>query len=137
MQYPVSVAVTWQTSFDQLTEPARKLLHRLAPDPIPESLLSVDFTDGNQQGEAFDSKIDYFDSLVELEKYSLVARSDDQPYFSVHRLVQDVTRRSLQGDAEHPYQAIDSHAIISAKAAGDGFNGVDGRAHSSFSSRSQ
>ena len=43
-QYPRSVAVTWQTSFDQLGEPARRLLQRLAwlaPAPIPESLLDV------------------------------------------------------------------------------------------------
>ena len=44
MQYPASVAITWQTSFDRLPEPARQLLCRLAwfaPDPIPESLLDV------------------------------------------------------------------------------------------------
>ena len=44
MQYPMSVAVTWQTSLDQLTEPARRMLHLLAwfaADPIPESLLDV------------------------------------------------------------------------------------------------
>lgn len=44
MQYPMSVAVTWQTSFDQLNQPARELLYKLAwfaPDPIPENLLTV------------------------------------------------------------------------------------------------
>ena len=44
MQYPMSVAVTWQTSFDGLNERARQLLRMLAwfaPDPIPESLLEV------------------------------------------------------------------------------------------------
>jgi hypothetical protein len=42
MQYPK--AVTWQTSFDQLGGPARRLLQRLAwlaPEPIPESLMEV------------------------------------------------------------------------------------------------
>ena len=44
MQYPKSVAITWQTSFDQLGAPARRMLQRLAwlaPEPIPESLLDV------------------------------------------------------------------------------------------------
>jgi tetratricopeptide (TPR) repeat protein len=107
MQYPVSVAVTWQTSFDQLTKPARKLLYQLAwlaPDPIPEFLLEVEFNapeKGSQNSEAPVAKTGNFDSFVELENFSLVTRSDDRPYFSVHRLVQDVTRRSLQGDVEH------------------------------------
>src|SRR4029079_3813289 len=44
MRYPKSVAVTWQTSFGQLTASARRLLHRLAwfaPDPISELLLDA------------------------------------------------------------------------------------------------
>ena len=42
--YPRAVAVTWQTSVAQLTEPGRHLLERLAwlaPDPVPEFLLDV------------------------------------------------------------------------------------------------
>src|SRR5436305_3632417 len=42
--YPTSVAVTWQTSVERLSAPARRLLERLAwlgPEPIPESLLDV------------------------------------------------------------------------------------------------
>ena len=38
MQYPSSVATTWQTSVDQLAQPERKLLNILAwlaPEPIP------------------------------------------------------------------------------------------------------
>ena len=38
MQYPASVAVTWETTFAQLTEPERRLLEVLAwlaPEPIP------------------------------------------------------------------------------------------------------
>lgn len=44
MQYPKSVAITWQTSFDLLRAEAKVLLNRvawLAPDPIPESLFDV------------------------------------------------------------------------------------------------
>ena len=38
MQYPASVAVTWEATFAQLTEPERRLLEVLAwlaPEPIP------------------------------------------------------------------------------------------------------
>ena len=38
MKYPASVAITWETTFSQLPEPARQLLEVLswlAPDPIP------------------------------------------------------------------------------------------------------
>ena len=88
MQYPRSVAVTWQTSFDQLGDPARRLLRRLAwlaPAPIPESLLDVPVP-----GEAAGG--DVYAALAELESYSLVTRADATPSFSVHRLVQSVTR---------------------------------------------
>ncbi len=95
MHYPRSVATTWQTSFDQLSEPARRLLHLvawLAPDPIPESLLDVPVPGA--------ADADLHDGLVNLEAYSLVTRAPDAPVFSVHRLVQDVTRRSLADDKE-------------------------------------
>ena len=103
MQYPVSVAVTWQTSFDRLTPPARRLLHQLAwfaPDPIPEWLLESGggpFTQSAEDGSA--PPPDAYEALADLEAYSLVTRADQSATFSVHRLVQDVTRRSLQGDA--------------------------------------
>ncbi|MBS0299822.1 MAG: tetratricopeptide repeat protein [Proteobacteria bacterium] len=96
MQYPKSVAVTWQTSFDQLSEPSRQLLQRLAwlsPAPIPESLLEVPIADSG-------SETNSFAALAELESYSLVTRSRDNPSFTVHRLVQEVTRRQ-QNDPEN------------------------------------
>lgn len=88
MRYPKSVAVTWQTSFDQLSTPARQLLQCLAwlsPAPVPETLLEVPLVDS-------DNAIDLFAALAELESYSLVSRGDN-PSFTVHRLVQEVTRR--------------------------------------------
>ena len=99
MQYPLSVAVTWQTSFDQLTHGGRELLNVLAwlaPDPIPESLL-----DGELGGAALTTAGGSFDpkaALADLEGYSLVTRAAEAPRFSVHRLVQDVTRRNLKGE---------------------------------------
>src|SRR4051812_16509519 len=90
--YPASVAVTWQTSVDRLSAPARRLLERLAwlgPEPIPEWLLNVPVPGSPEEP-------DRRDALVELETYSLVTRDDESPAFTVHRLVQDVTRRSLR-----------------------------------------
>ncbi len=95
MHYPTSVATTWQTSFAQLQQPARALLERLAwlaPDPIPESLLEVQIPGlPADQGEPAEA-------LAELEAFSLVTRASDRPEFSVHRLVQAVTRNDLRGE---------------------------------------
>jgi tetratricopeptide (TPR) repeat protein len=112
MQYPLSVAVTWQTSFDQLPDTARQLMHRLAwlaPDPIPESLLDVPVP-----GVSGDLR----DALADLEAFSLVSRANEQPMFSVHRLIQDVTRRSLVGD---PGQVAlkDASSWMNAAIVGD------------------
>src|SRR4051812_35936579 len=90
--YPASVAATWQTSVGRLSAPARRLLERLAwlgPEPIPEWLLNVPVPGSPEEP-------DRRDALVELETYSLVTRDDESPAFTVHRLVQDVTRRSLR-----------------------------------------
>ncbi len=98
VEYPKSVAITWQTSFDQLGESARRLLQRLAwlaPDPIPESLLAVPLA------ELDPTKAAPLGALAELKSYSLVTRSADAPYFTVHRLVQEVTRRGQRDDPAH------------------------------------
>jgi tetratricopeptide (TPR) repeat protein len=95
--YPVSFAVTWQTSVDRLTAPARRLLERLAwlgPEPVPESLLEVPVPGLPEAEEGLDPS----DTLVELATYSLVTQASEPPTFTVHRLVQDVTRRSLRKD---------------------------------------
>ncbi|HVP55019.1 MAG TPA: tetratricopeptide repeat protein, partial [Candidatus Eisenbacteria bacterium] len=122
MQYPMSVAVTWQTSFDRLGQPARELLRILswlAPDPIPESLLGGknrlagslvsghDFSHADKPPifdppsglqPAQDQPYDAREALADLEAQSLVTRSTETASFTVHRLVQDVTRRTLPAD---------------------------------------
>jgi len=88
--YHHAVAATWQTSVDQLNEAARHLLARLAflaPDPVPVFLLDVAVP-----GVAAE---DQHGALTDLAVVSLVTREIDGERFSVHRLVQDVTRRSL------------------------------------------
>ena len=94
--YPRAVAVTWQTSVAQLSEGGRRLLERLAwlaPEKLPEALLDVPIP-----GEDAENLRGAFDDLA---AYSLVSRDAEGPFFLVHRLVQDVTRRSLAGEARH------------------------------------
>jgi tetratricopeptide (TPR) repeat protein len=89
MQYDRSLATTWFTSYQQVSESARCLLRRLAwlsPESIPESLLSVKVA-GDLEGSA-----DGREAISQLEGYSLVNRSAEAPTFSVHRLVQEVGR---------------------------------------------
>jgi tetratricopeptide (TPR) repeat protein len=92
--YPRAVAVTWQTSVDQLSDGGRRLLERfawLAPEKVPETLIDVPIP-----GAEAENLRDAFDDLA---AYSLLTRDAEGPFFLVHRLVQDVTRRSLEGEA--------------------------------------
>jgi tetratricopeptide (TPR) repeat protein len=92
--YPRAVAVTWQTSVAQLSEGGRRLLERLAwlaPEKLPEALIDVPIP-----GAEAENLRNAFDDLA---AYSLVTRDAEEPFFLVHRLVQDVTRRSLAGEA--------------------------------------
>ncbi len=87
MQYPASVAVTWETTFAQLTEPAKRLLEVLAwlaPDPIPLSLF-----------EAAPLAIVIVDprlALADLRRFSLARFDAGRNAVLVHRLVQEITR---------------------------------------------
>ena len=92
--YPRAVAVTWQTSVAQLSEGGRRLLEWLAwlaPEKVPEALIDVPIP-----GAEAEHLRDAFDDLA---AYSLLTRDAAGPFFLVHRLVQDVTRRSLAGEA--------------------------------------
>ena len=92
--YPRAVAVTWQTSVTQLSEGGRWLLERLAwlaPGKVPEALLDVPIP-----GAEAENLRDAYDDLA---AYSLVTRDAEGPFFLVHPLVQDVTRRSLVDEA--------------------------------------
>jgi tetratricopeptide (TPR) repeat protein len=92
--YHHAVAATWQTSVDQLTEAGRHLLERLAflaPDPVPVTLLDV--------AVPYTAAEDLDEALVDLTAVSLATRDAEGERFAVHRLVQDVTRCSLDAPA--------------------------------------
>ena len=118
MQYPQSVATTWLTSFQQLSADAQTLLRRLAwlaPEPIPESLLEVAIA----AGDGVDAEpIEAIDGLVELDRYSLLSRSNQSNSFLLHRLVQEVTRLR-QDSGQVPHELAATLAWINAAFVGD------------------
>jgi tetratricopeptide (TPR) repeat protein len=92
--YKYPVAATWQTSVVQLSGQGRRLLERLAwlaPEKVPESLLDVPIPGANAENLR--------EAYSDLAGYSLVTRDAEGPFFLVHRLVQEVTRRSLASEA--------------------------------------
>ena len=91
MKYPASVAVTWLTTFAQLSEPERLLLgilSYLAPEPIPLGLF-----DTKPMTAAIDEPRDH---LAGLAGYSLV-RFEGSDAVLVHRLVQETGRQKDKG----------------------------------------
>jgi Domain of unknown function (DUF4062)/NB-ARC domain len=88
MLCPKSVAMTWQTTIEELSQSERKLLNILAwlaPEPIPLSLLEGNIVDG----------ADARDALAGLASWSLARWNADGDNFTIHRLVQEITRQRL------------------------------------------
>ena len=107
MKYPHSVAVTWETSFDQLDPASRTLLNLLswfAPAPIPVAVWQTEAAEraisNGVQRIAAESTVpgkpgDAEDARSGLSRYGLIQWEPDRTAFSVHRLVQEVTRERL------------------------------------------
>ncbi len=96
--YPRAVAATWQTSVNELSEVGRRLLERLAwlgAEPVPNFFISMV---GNTH---FRGANDIEGAYVEIAGLCLIQRSQLRDEFSIHRLVQDMTRRTL---SEHARQ---------------------------------
>jgi len=107
MKYPKSVATTWQTTIEELSQSERKLLNILAwlaPEPIPLSLLEGNIVDG----------ADPRDALAGLASWSLARWMADREGFTVHRLVQEITRQRLSGNEKH--NALDSAVALLDRA---------------------
>ena len=99
--YPFPVAVTFTRSFEGLSISARAVLRLcawLAPDPIPEDLVTVHreilakaadlIRDEDRGGGQIEDKTDILD---ELAAYSMIRRHANGQ-FTVHRMVQEVLR---------------------------------------------
>ena len=90
-----SIAQTWLTTFNVLSDGAQKLLLRFAwfaSDPIQESIFETPIP-----GVEFEDMLLFF---TELEQYSMLKRNNEsgREEFTIHRLVQDVTRQWQQKD---------------------------------------
>ena len=98
MKYPKSVAVTWGTTWSQLSPASRGLLEILswyAPDPIPQWVLTGEASRPIAVKALGNADVDL--ALADLEKYSMLKRAltGGQWVLLVHRLVQEMTRRRL------------------------------------------
>ncbi|MDX1998381.1 MAG: restriction endonuclease [Thermoanaerobaculia bacterium] len=123
MKYPASVAVTWTKSVEKLTPSAKRLLELVAwlgPEPIPEFLLGVPVPGVEEEGEK--SGVEKRGALADLAAYSLVSRSRAGETFTVHGLVQDVTRREqVRGNegAERKGRLEEAIGWVNAAIGGD------------------
>jgi tetratricopeptide (TPR) repeat protein len=85
MKYPRSLAVTYETSVAQLSAGAKEFFRELswlAPDPLPRNAL-----------EGLPDPADARRHLSELDHLHLVRFQQDGKSFTVHRLVQEITRQ--------------------------------------------
>ena len=96
MQYPASVAITWETTFAQLREPEQRLLQVLAwlaPEPIPVFLF-----DAQPLSQAIPEPRE---ALAGLAAFSLARFEAAGDAVAVHRLVQEVARsRAAEPDRQ-------------------------------------
>jgi tetratricopeptide (TPR) repeat protein len=108
--YPMSLAQTWLTSMEQLTEAGRALLERLsffANDPVPEFLLDVAVPGAKAA--------DGLEPLLDLQRFSLLARDTETERFTVHRIVRDVTNRRLSTEpASHHSRLVEAISWLDA-----------------------
>ena len=126
--YHHAVAETWRTSVDQLSEPGRHLLERLAflaPDPVPMTLLDVPVP-----GVAVEDAIAALDDLA---TYSLATRDAEGDTFLVHRLVQNVTRRGLERAGTAQGRLIEALGWVDAAFTGDAGDSTNWRRLDSLS----
>src|SRR5262245_9537141 len=93
--------------------PARYLLERLAwlaPAPIREFLLDIPLPEAQT--------VDLREALANLAAYSLATRDLQEPRFAIHRLVQEVTRRSLDKETSER-RLVEALTWINAAFTGD------------------
>ncbi|HET9225432.1 MAG TPA: tetratricopeptide repeat protein, partial [Thermoanaerobaculia bacterium] len=114
MQYPSSLAVTWQRSFHQIAPTAQALLRLasfLAPDPIPDAMLesgaelvreAAALLREETGQEAPERPVR--DDLSELRALSLVSWQDGT--VSVHRLLQEVVRHRIPEERQAAWASL-------------------------------
>src|SRR6185295_10191691 len=103
MDYPASVAATWQKTLNQLNLKAAAILRLtafLAPEPIPEAMFEEGEARVDEAAKALRKetrqsvmKRTVRESLAELAAYSMATRSDGN--LTIHRVVQEVLRTRI------------------------------------------
>jgi tetratricopeptide (TPR) repeat protein len=116
-QYSEAVATTWHLSFQQVEKncPVASTLLRLLAFLNPDGIL-LEFLEAGKDGLPIDlrelvSELDeLYESLIELERYSLVRRENDgeEERVTIHRLVQAVIKDEM---SEHQFSDME-HSVI-------------------------
>lgn len=119
MDYPLSVAATWQTTFQRLSPKAAALLRLtafLAPEPIPEAMFAEGEEIVDEATEAFREETGQVaiertlrDTLAELAAYSMVTRLAGN--LTVHRVVQEVLRARISEDSRKSWIEFTLHLV--------------------------
>jgi tetratricopeptide (TPR) repeat protein len=117
MEYPRSIATTWQPSFYRLGPSARILLHLvafLAPEGIPRGYFGGEEAEAVLKGAVEDFDLD--EAIRELTGYSFLQVTEAG--FGVHRMVQEVVRGRLDGGSRTAWvaRAVD---FLNASEPGD------------------
>jgi tetratricopeptide (TPR) repeat protein len=108
--YPDTVATTWEISFQAVKEksPASvdllKLCAFLAPDDIPKSLFLGEKDLPEPLASSTADEFAFDEIVAELRRYSLISGTGNK--FSVHQMVQAVTRDRLTEDEQKNWSAV-------------------------------
>ena len=101
MHYPFSMAVTWDTTLEQLDGPARTLMNFLcwlAPEPVPRALLSgmkLQRSKHNAEEGTPAEDVDIEDALASLAGFSMLKWETGNQAFRIHRLILEAIRERL------------------------------------------
>jgi tetratricopeptide (TPR) repeat protein len=128
MQYPRSLAVTWQTTIDRLGAgevALLRLLAWLAPEPVPLFVLEGEAAEGiwreaivllrQELSESREAAGELRAALATLANYSLVGWDAEAETVAVHRVVQEILR-SRQPEPERREWLILSLRLVEAAA---------------------
>jgi tetratricopeptide (TPR) repeat protein len=109
MQYPASLAITWQRTFRELSPTARavlRLVSFLAPDPVPAAMIESGEEILREAAALFCDEIGLTgqtapmrlvrSEIAELRSLSLISGQGD--LFAMHRLMQEVVRKRIPGE---------------------------------------
>lgn len=107
--HPETVATTWSLSFQKVEQqsPAAadllRLLAFLAPDAIPEELLTQGATAMEAPLSIIADSLQFQETLGVLFRYSLIQRNANNHTISIHRLVQTILKDSMDEPARRTW----------------------------------